>query len=160
MNTERAIKILCDNIYLLIKNVEWLQKSYNKALKLNLNKENLGEEDLEILETLSNRFGRTVDILINKVLRSLDVVELEDISRKLDIVIRAEKRGFVDDYRLLIALKDLKNEFAHEYIQENLIKKFKEIIEQTPFLMDVVEKVYPYVNIKKYCEQNDKVIKY
>jgi hypothetical protein len=32
-------------------------------------------------------------MLINKILRGLDLIELEDISRKLDIVIRAEKRG-------------------------------------------------------------------
>ena len=83
-------------------------------------------------------------MLINKVLRGLDLIELEDISRKLDIVIRAEKRGFVSDYRLLIEVKDLRNESAHEYIQENLTEKFKEIFEKTPLLIDIIKKVNEY----------------
>jgi hypothetical protein len=103
------------------------------------------------LETLCNRFGRTVDILINKILRGLDLIELEDISRKLDIVIRAEKRGFVDDYKVLVALKDLRNELVHEYIEENLVKKYKEVIMRVPQLLEIVDKVIKYVDEKNYC---------
>ena len=69
---------------------------------------------MEVLKTLSNKYGRTVDILINKVLRGLDIIELEDITRKLDIIIRAEKRGFVNDYKILIEMKDLRNELVQE----------------------------------------------
>jgi len=100
-----------------------LEKSYHKALDKNL--DDLKEEDYEVLETLCNRFGRTVDILINKILRGLDLIELEDISRKLDIVIRAEKRGFVDDYKVLVALKDLRKELE-DFAQFLWEKKFKQ----------------------------------
>ncbi|WP_051654238.1 hypothetical protein [Persephonella sp. KM09-Lau-8] len=116
-----------------------------------MEKNNLSEEELEVLETLSNRFSRAVDILINKVLRSLDLLELEDISRKIDIVIRAEKRGLVDDYKLLIELKDLRNELIHEYIQEMLLEKFKEIIEKTPLLFDIANKINSYLKKYNYC---------
>ncbi len=143
-------KVFCENLNLLEKNVKWLLKSYEKAKNINLDKE-LSEEDLEVLETLSNRFGRTVDILINKVLRGLDIIELEDISRKLDIVIRAEKRGFVDDYRILIKMKDLRNELVHEYIQENLIEKFIEVLEYTPKLLNIINKLKSYIKEMKYC---------
>ena len=116
-----------------------------------MEKNNLSEEELEVLETLSNRFSRAVDILINKVLRSLDLLELEDISRKIYIVIRAEKRGLVDDYKLLIELKDLRNELIHEYIQEMLLEKFKEIIEKTPLLFDIANKINSYLKKYNYC---------
>jgi hypothetical protein len=122
-------KIFFENLKSLNKSVEWLEKSLQRAKGINVEGTvNLEEEELEILETLSNRFGRTVDLLINKVLRSLDILELEDTGRRLDIVIRAEKRGFVDDYRLLIEMKDLRNELVHEYLQENLLDKFKEVM--------------------------------
>ncbi|WP_457636430.1 hypothetical protein [Persephonella sp.] len=144
MIREEAVKIFCENLNLLEKNLKWLKKSYEKAKKIDLNKE-LTEEDLEVFETLSNRFGRTVDILINKILRGLDIIELEDITRKLDIVIRAEKRGFVDDYKILIEMKDLRNELVREYIQENLIERFKEVLEYTPRLFDITNKLKDYV---------------
>ncbi|WP_293446030.1 hypothetical protein [Persephonella sp.] len=150
MTREETIKIFCENLDLLEKNLKWLKKSYEKAKNIDLNKE-LSEEDLEVFETLSNRFGRTIDILINKILRGLDIIELEDISRKLDIVIRAEKRGFVDDYKILIEMKDLRNELVHEYIQENLLEKFKEVLEYTPKLFDIANKLKNYVRKMKYC---------
>lgn len=150
MIREEAVKIFCENLNLLEKNLKWLKKSYEKAKKIDLNKK-LTEEDLEVFETLSNRFGRTVDILINKILRGLDIIELEDITRKLDIVIRAEKRGFVDDYKILIEMKDLRNELVHEYIQENLIERFKEVLEYTPKLFDITNKLKDYVKKMEYC---------
>jgi hypothetical protein len=134
----------------LLRDKEWLEKSYYKSLRIDL--DNLREEDYEVLETLCNRFGRTVDMLINKILRGLDLIELEDISRKLDIVIRAEKRGFVDDYRVLVALKDLRNELDHEYIEENLVKKY-EVIMRVPQLLDIVNKVIKSVKEKNYCKE-------
>ena len=127
-----------------------VKKSYQKAKNIDLNKK-LSDDDLEVLETLSNRYGRTVDILINKVLRGLDIIELEDINRKLDIVIRAEKRGFVDDYRIFIKMKDLRNELVHEYIQENLVEKFKEVLEYTPKLFNIINKLRSYVRRMNYC---------
>ncbi len=150
MIREEAVKIFCENLNLFEKNLKWLKKSYEKAKKIDLDKE-LTEEDLEVFETLSNRFGRTVGILINKILRGLDIIELEDITRKLDIVIRAEKRGFVDDYKVLIEMKDLRNELVHEYIQENLIERFKEVLEYTPKLFDITNKLKDYVKKMKYC---------
>ena len=151
MKAEELKKIFCDNLNLFNKSIEWLNKSYQKAKNIDLEKNNLSEDELEVLETLSNRFSRAVDILINKVLRSLDLLELEDISRKIDIVIRAEKRGFVNDYRLLIELKDLRNKLIHEYIQEMLLQKFKEVIEKTPLLLDIADKINKYSKKYNYC---------
>jgi len=91
-------------------------------------------------------------MLINKILRGSDLIELEDISRKLDIVIRAEKRGFIEDYKILIALKDLRNELVHEYIEENLVKKYKEVIDSTPKLLEIIDKVFKYIEEKGYCK--------
>ena len=140
-------EILCENLKMLIKSKKWLEKSYNKITKINLD-----EEEYEPFEALSNRFGRCVDILINKVLRSLDIVELEDIDKKLDIVIRAEKRGFVDNYELLIEMKNLRNELAHEYIEEELEEIFVEILNKTPKLFEIIDKVIDYIKKEGYCD--------
>ncbi|WP_211245377.1 hypothetical protein [Sulfurihydrogenibium subterraneum] len=155
MTIEEKKKLFCENLNMLNKNLDWLLKSYKKVENIDFLREDLTEEDLEVLETLSNRFGRSVDILINKVLRSLDLLEMEDISRKLDAVIRAEKRGFVEDYKILIEMKDLRNELSHEYIQENLIEKFEEVIENVPKLVKIIEKINLYAKKMQYCKQNE-----
>ncbi|WP_304091715.1 hypothetical protein [Hydrogenobacter thermophilus] len=152
MKIEELKRIFCENLELLNKNAQWLLKSYEKAENIDFSKKELTDEELEVLETLSNRFGRTVDILINKVLRGLDLIELEDVSRKLDVVIRAEKRGFVRDYRILIEIKDLRKELVHEYIQENLKEKFKEVLEKTPILIEIVRKINEYSKRMNYCQ--------
>jgi hypothetical protein len=77
---EDLIILFCEDLKKLIRSKEWLEKSYYKALDKNL--DDLKEEDYEVLETLCNRFGRTVDILINKILRGLDLIELEDNIKK------------------------------------------------------------------------------
>jgi len=155
LSREEATKIFCENLELLNKSTEWLKKSFEKAKNIDLSKEDLTEEELEVLETLANRFGRTIDILINKVLRGLDIIELEDIGRKLDIVIRAEKRGFIENYQNLIEMKDLRNEFFYESIQEKLREKFKEILDKTSNLIKVIDKVREYSAKMHYCTDKD-----
>ena len=53
------------------------------------------ERQLESAEAFTGRFARAVDLLVNKVLRSLDRAELRADGTLLDVVNRAEKRGFV-----------------------------------------------------------------
>lgn len=42
-------------------------------------------------------------------------------------------------------MKDLRNEIVHEYINENLVELFKDILQYTIKLFEIVEK------IKNYC---------
>ena len=48
-------------------------------------------------------------------------------------------------------MKDLRNELVHEYIQENLIERFKEVLEYTPRLFDITNKLKDYVEKMEYC---------
>ena len=67
---------------------------------------------LASVEAFSSRFARTVDLLVNKVLRSLDRVELKPEGGLLDVVNRAEKRGFVARAAELREMKDVRNIIA------------------------------------------------
>lgn len=144
-------RILCENIKHLKKSVQWLLKSSEKSRNIQISPD-ISEDEIETLETLSNRFSRTVDFLINKVLRSIDIYELEDTGTKLDTVIRAEKRGFVSDYKTLIQLKDLGNELAYQYLEEEIFHKFEEVVRLTPVLAGICSKVIKYIQEKNYCE--------
>jgi len=128
-----------------------LERSYDRCKDIDLL--SLSEDDLEKLETLAARFSRSIDILINKFLRSLDIAELEDVSRKLDIVIRAEKRGFVENYEELIELKNLRNELAHEYIEELFIEKIDLVRHKSKELFTIKDKIVAYMDQYKLCEE-------
>ncbi|MEO2068331.1 MAG: hypothetical protein ABGX27_02320 [Desulfurobacteriaceae bacterium] len=150
MNTEERKEIFYENFKLFNKSIYWLKRSLQRIECIE-NFEKLTEEQLEIIETLMNRYSRAVDILINKVLRSLDYLELEETHRKLDIVIRAEKRGFVEDYNILIEMKDLRNELAHEYLEERLKDRIEEVVKKSRMLIEIAEKIYRYVQKFGYC---------
>ena len=73
------------------------------------------EKQLESAEAFTGRFARSVDLLVNKVLRSLDRVELKPEGTLLDVVNRAEKRGFLNRSEELREMKDVRNMIAHDY---------------------------------------------
>ena len=148
MTFEERLKLFCENLRLYLKSVEWLRRSLQRVGEIG-DLKTPTEEELERIETLFSRYARSMDILLNRVLRSLDLLELEEPMRKLDIVIRAEKRGLVANYETLIELKDLRNELAHEYIEEALLNRLGEVREASEKLLGITEKLLSYIVSKK-----------
>ena len=70
---------------------------------------------LESAEAFTGRFARSVDLLVNQVLRTLDRVDLKTEGTLLDLINRAEKRGFVTPSEELREMKDVRNIIAHDY---------------------------------------------
>lgn len=141
-------ELVCENWTIFKKSISWLEKSFNRCQKIDFSK----EEDIEKIETFANRYTRSVDILLNKFLRSLDLVEAEEITRRLDTLIRAEKRGFVEDYELLLNMKNLRNELAHEYIEELFLEKIALVEEYTQLLFNIYKKIEEYMQFYGYCK--------
>ena len=90
------------------------------------------EKQLESAEAFTGRFARSVDLLVNKVLRSLDRVELKPEGTLLDVVNRAEKRGFVNQSEELREMKDVRNMIAHDYASAKAAEIFAYCREQKP----------------------------
>ena len=160
MKEKELEKIFCENLEHFKKSIKWLKISYDKCSKIKLDEgfDGLAENEIESLEALSNRFARTVDILLNKVLKSLDMLELEDVSRNLDIVIRAEKRNFIDDYNYIIELKDLRNELSHEYIEDYTIDKYKERLKNITPIVSIYKNIVNYTKKFGYCGTKNKSV--
>ena len=58
----------------------------------------LPPEQLERLESLTSRFARLSDLLIQRVFRLVDEIELTGEGSVLDRIYRAEKRGWVSSW--------------------------------------------------------------
>jgi hypothetical protein len=76
-------------------------------------------EQLERLESLTSRFARLWDWLVQRIFRLVDEIELADGSSVLDRIYRAEKRGRSDASGYIRA-RELRNLIAHEYATEKM----------------------------------------
>jgi len=99
------------------------------------------EKQLESAEAFTGRFARSVDLLVNKVLRSLDRLELNPEGTLLDIIHRAEKRGLVGRAEELREMKDVRNMIAHDYAGARAAEIFAYCREQKPVFDGICDRV-------------------
>ena len=100
--------------------------------------------ELTEYEALTARFSRLSDILIQKLLRTLDTLELEEPGTIRDRINRAEKRDLVQTAEDLIKIRTLRNEIVHEYLPEALQGLFREVLLLTPILLEITGKTIDY----------------
>jgi uncharacterized protein YutE (UPF0331/DUF86 family) len=146
------LEVLKENLHKLNLSAEWVRKSYEKAVKI-VPKDDYNMEEFETLEVLASRYARTTDMLVNKALRSIDIIELEDIGTIIDIMNRAEKRGIVESAKSLHIIKDLRNSIVHEYQIEKVANFFDDIVKYSPLLLEIIEKLNDYCS--RYTEAEE-----
>lgn len=123
--------------------LHWLHRSYGQCGQIGL-KAQYSEPEFDKFEALTSRFARVSDILVQKVYRSIDVVEFESGGTMIDVVNRAEKRGLVDSVDDVRVIRDLRNSIAHEYLKESLVEIFQDTLKLTPKLITLVERARVY----------------
>lgn len=133
---EAAIEVLKINLENLKSSVRWLRRSQEFCLEIGI-KGIYSEEEFDDFENLTSRFARTTDLIVNKVLRSIDSVEFLEAGSAIDAANRAEKRGIIDSVYRLRDLKDLRNEIAHEYETDDLGNLFSAVLSAVPELLGV-----------------------
>jgi len=99
------------------------------------------DQQLESAEAFTGRFARSVDLLVNKVLRGLDRMELHPEGSLLDVIHRAEKRGVVARGEELRQMKDVRNMIAHDYAGARAAEIFAWCREQKPVFDAICERV-------------------
>jgi hypothetical protein len=92
MKSDRVSQLLNQGLADLRDVRRHLNYSFQQVEHLPATLANTTEAQLESVEAFTGRFARAVDLLVNKVLRSLDRVELKADGTLLDVVNRAEKR--------------------------------------------------------------------
>ena len=135
--------VLLENLEGMRKSVLWLKRSYAKCAQIGV-KDHYTEDEFDDFENLVSRYARMIDVILNKVFRSIDAVELEDGGTLLDVVNRAEKRGIIDSAERVRDLKDLRNDIVHEYETDDLRSVFRQTLIATPELFRLVEKTEGY----------------
>ncbi len=120
-----------------------LQYSYKKCRSIKL-LDGLSYEEQEGFEALTSRFARLSDLIIQKIFRLLDILDLEDEGTVRDRINRAEKKGVIQRADDFIEIRILRNEIAHEYKAEAIYTIFEKVLGYTPKLLSAVETITNY----------------
>lgn len=145
MNREEK-ELLENELKHLEQSGRMLKHSYDKCYALAM-KEEYSFDELDSFEALTSRFARTSDVLIQKIFRLLDIIELESEGSTIDRINRAEGRGLIEDAEILKDIRRLRNDIAHEYKHSAVEQIFRNVLEFTPTILESISRVH------KYCEK-------
>jgi hypothetical protein len=107
-------------------------------------------ETEESLDALSSKFSRVSDIYTQKVIKTLLFFLREDAPTFLDRMNLCEKLGIIPSAEELIAIRDLRNIIAHEYLSENLVEIYREIIQLSDNLMKSITLTDKFLSDRKF----------
>jgi hypothetical protein len=122
---------------LLKQSNETLELSFRKCKAIGI-KDQYSFEEQESFDSLTSKFSRTSDILIQKVLRTVWSLMHEPAVPFIDLANGCEKSAIISSADELIEIRDLRNRIAHEYIPEVLRDMLPEIFEETQILIVII----------------------
>ena len=99
---------------------------------------------LEALDALTARFARASDILMQKILGLFDALELEERGTIIDRINRGEKRGILSSALVFREIREVRNQIAHEYAEQDLTEIFEKVLRLSPMLIQSLESVKKY----------------
>ena len=124
-----------------------LRYSYDNCRKIGIKKK-FSYEELDQFESLTSRFARMSDLLIKKVFRLIERLDMEAMETVRDSINRAEKIGLISNADVFSEIRILRNEIAHQYQADEFAEIFKQVLLLSPVLFSCVAQVKQY--IKKY----------
>ena len=149
--TEQMQLLLLKELKVLDDARDILVYSFNKCSAIGI-KENYEPEELESFESYTGRFARLSDILIQKIFRLVDELDLDTQGTIRDRINRAEKKELIASSDIFVEIRIVRNDIAHEYLPEAIRDIFGKVLSLTPHLLDGVERT------KKYCSKYTNVV--
>lgn len=134
---------LDEHLKALDKSLETLDYSYEKCSRIG-EKDHYDLEEQESYEALTSRFARTSDILTQKILKTLYILMQEDIRSIIDGANFLEKLEVIESADDLLNIRELRNQIAHEYVDQDLPTLFSDILHHVPMLRVII------TNVKKF----------
>ncbi len=140
--TREKLELLQNELLGLESAARHLEYSVERCRDL-IGREELPPEELERFESMTSRFARLADLLIQRIFRLIDEIELTGGGTLLDRIYRAEKRGWADAPEM-IRIRELRNLIAHEYASDKMQEIYAVVAAMSPKLLAVVPKVMMY----------------
>ena len=141
--TNQMRLLLINDLKVLENAKDVLVYSFNKCRAIGI-KEIYAPEELESFESFTGRFARLSDILIQKIFRLVDELDLDTQGTIRDRINRAEKKEMIASSDIFVEIRMLRNDIAHEYLPEAIQEIFGKVLSLTPHLLDGVERTITY----------------
>lgn len=136
-------KLYVEELKLLEESARTLEYSYSVCTAIGL-KDEYTLDELDRFEALTSRFARTSDLIVQKIFRLIDILELEQTGSIIDRINNAERRGIVSSAETFKEIRALRNQISHEYLPEQLMEIFAVVLEFTPVLLKTITKIKFY----------------
>ncbi len=150
--TDQLRLLLINGLKVLDDAKEVLVYSFNKCNAIGI-KESYEPEELESFESFTGRFARLSDILIQKIFRLVDELDLDTQGTIRDRINRAEKKELIVSSDVFVEIRMVRNDIAHEYLPEAIHDIFGKVLSLTPHLLDGVERTMAYC--RKYTHMTE-----
>ena len=82
-------------------------------------------------------------------MKSIFILLREDVNTFIDRINLAEKLEMIDSAEELKAIRDLRNEIAHEYCVDDISEIFENVLKYSGVLLRTIEKVKKYIDKKQ-----------
>jgi len=138
------MQILLEEKDLLEKAVETLNLSITKCKSI-IGKEEYSFEEMESIDSLTSKFGRTSDIFTQKVLRTIWILLHEPFLPFIDFMNQAEKTGLILSADQMLEIRDLRNQITHEYLPEAITQLVPDVMEYSILLIRNIEKTQQFI---------------
>lgn len=123
-----------------------LEYSYRRCMAIG-EKADLNQEEQDQFEAFTSRFARLTDILIQRVFRFVDKLDLEEPGTVRDRINRAEKKALIASAETFAIIRNLRNAIAHEYLPEAIRAIHAQALKYAPVLLDSVGR------LEEYCKR-------
>ena len=146
----KLLQIIKEQLMLLEQSKISLQYSFNESKKLIENNahQEFSLQQQDVFEAFASRLARTADILVQKVLKTIQLYESEPVNTIRDMLLQAEKKNLIEGAEIMFELRLFRNEIAHDYLPKSQIAIIEACIYFTPFLIINVDRTLVYC--KKY----------
>lgn len=143
MTQKDYIEKLFEDLEELDDALYWLKRSYGICQNIGI-KPKYKEEEFDAFETLTGRFARLSDMLIQKVFRSIDKIEFEKEGTLLDVLNRSHKRSLITSIDEIRVIRELRNDISHEYTPRELKELFEDTLKHSAILFEIIDRVNKY----------------
>lgn len=140
------LEVLKDELKSVDEAAKILEYSFENCRRIGIKNE-YSFPELDQIEAFTGRFARLSDMLIQKIFRLIDNIELEEEGTVRDRINGAEKKGLITSAELFAEIRIVRNDIAHEYKTEAVREIYKKTLELTPCVLDSVKRV------RKYCKK-------
>ena len=150
-NDKKLISLLQTEWQLLDASVVTLIQSVEKCELIGV-KLNYTFEEQESFDSLTSKFNRSSDLFTQKNIRTVWILLHESHVPFIDLMNMMEKLGIIKNANQMIAIRDMRNQIAHEYIPEALCELIPEVIEMIEQLVENIRCCHVFLSQRQWIK--------